>query len=79
MTTNNSSGLGGGQGGPGAADFFEDRRAFGFPDVGLGIGIAAFEVGVDVGDQVTDRVEAARADHVGGEVGEEALDEVHPR
>ena len=48
----------------------------GLPLVGLGIGVALREVGLDVGDEFVDRGEAPRADHVGGQIGEEPLDQM---
>ena len=78
MATNNSCRLGLFQGGAGALDFGEDRGAFRLPRVGARVLVALVEIGLDVAHQLRHRAEAARTDHVCGQVGEEALDEVHP-
>ena len=66
------------EGGAGAVDFLEDCSAFGLPGVGFRGRIAIGEIGFDVTDEFTDGGEAAGADHVGGQIGKEAFDEVHP-
>ena len=40
------------------------------------MGVTVDEVGVDIVDQRFDGSEAAGADHVGGEIGEEAFDQI---
>ena len=66
------------EGGAGAAYFFQDSLTFGLPFVGPGIGIAVIEVGLNVASELADRGETAGADDIGGQIGKEALDKVHP-
>jgi hypothetical protein len=79
MPCNNSCCLYFIEGGAGAVDFFEDCGAFGFPSVGLWGGVAIGKIGFDVADEFTALGEAPGADHIGGQISKEALDEVHPR
>src|SRR5271168_3966118 len=62
----------------GAFDLCEDFCPFGSPDVRLRIGIAVGEIGLDVADKLVDGGEAAGADDIAGQVGEEALDQIEP-
>ena len=64
--------------GAGASDLFQDAGALCLPDVPGGRGIARSQIGLDVTHQFAHRSEAAGADDVAGQVGEEALDEVEP-
>ena len=56
----------------------EDVGALGPPAVGFGGEVALGEVGFHRGDQRGDAAKAAFAHDIGGEVGEEAFDEVEP-
>ena len=79
LATNNSCSLDFVQSRAGAADFFEDSLSFRRPFIRLGIGVALGEIGVDVVDQLLHRGEAARADHILGQIGEEPFDQIEPR
>ena len=63
----------------GALDFGEDGGALGPPAVGFGREIAPGEIGFDRPGQFLDAAEAARAHHLRGEIGKEALDQIQPR
>jgi hypothetical protein len=72
LATNNSCRLRFVEGGAGTADFLEDRLALRPPLVGLGIGVAVVEIGLDVADELADRCEAAGPDDIGIKIGKEA-------
>ena len=64
--------------GASALDLGENLGALSSPEVWLGIGVAVGQIGFDVTDQLVDRGEAAGADDIAGQVGEEALDQIEP-
>jgi hypothetical protein len=63
---------------PGAGDLGQDGLGRGGPHVGLGIGIAGVDVGLDAGDPVGDAREDPAARVLVGEVAEPMFDLIQP-
>ena len=57
-------------------NFFEDRLAFCGSFIGLRIGVALDEIGVDIVDEFLHRGEATRSDHVLGEIAKEPFGQI---